>query len=65
MRESRVATRWELRGDSSHVEVLQHKDLQDLAEVLDGGTVEVLLVVVEGVPHGGERRGDQVKHTHT
>lgn len=33
------------------VEVLQDKDLQDLVEILDGGAVQVLLVVVKCVPH--------------
>lgn len=47
------------------VEVLQDEKLQDLVEVLNGGAVQVLLVVVERVPHGGERRGDEVEDVHT
>lgn len=47
------------------IEVLQNKDLQDLVQVLNGGTVQVLLVVIKSVPNGGEGGGDEVKDVDT
>lgn len=45
----------------SDVEVLQNKNLQDLVQVLNGGSVQVLLVVVKSVPNGGEGGRDEVE----
>lgn len=53
------------RHDGSDVEVLQNKNLQDLVEVLNGGAIQVLLVVVECVPHGGEGGGDEMEDAYT
>lgn len=53
------------RDGGSGVEVLQNKHLQDLVEVLNGGAIQVLLVVIERVPHGREGGGDKVEDTHT
>lgn len=47
----------------SGVEVLQNKDLQDLVQVLNGGAIQVLLIVIKCVPHGWEGGGDQVEDT--
>lgn len=47
------------------IEVLQHKHLQDLVEVHDGGAVQVLLVVIKRVPHRGEGGGDEMEDVHT
>lgn len=52
---------WRWRDSGSGVQVLQNKNLHDLVEVLNGGTIQVLLVVVERVPHGGEGRRDEVE----
>lgn len=43
------------------VEVFQNKNLQDLVEVLNGGAVQVLLVVIKSVPHRREGGGDEVE----
>lgn len=53
------------RDGGSGVEVLQNENLHDLVEVLDGGAVQVLLVVVKRVPHGREGGGDEVEDPHT
>lgn len=52
---------WACCNSGSGVEVLQNKNLQDLVQVLNGGTVQVLLVVIESVPNGGEGGGDEVE----
>lgn len=49
---------WGCRDDWPGIEVLQNKNLQDLVEVLNGGAIQVLLVVIERVPHGWEGGGD-------
>lgn len=54
-----------VQGLRIYIEVLQHKHLQDLVEVLDGGAVQVLLVVIKCVPHRGEGGGDEIKDVHT
>lgn len=54
-----------IQGLRFHVEVLQHEHLQDLVEVLDGGAVQVLLVVIKRVPHRGEGGGDEMEDVHT
>lgn len=56
---------WSCRDGGSAVEVLQNKNLQDLVEVLNGGAIQVLLVVVKRVPHGREGGGDEVEDVHT
>lgn len=49
----------------SDVEILQNKNLQDLVQVLNGGSVQVLLVVLKSVPNGGEGGGDEVEDVDT
>lgn len=49
----------------SGVEVLQNKNLQDLVQVLNGGTVQVLLVVIKSVPNSGKGGGDEVEDVDT
>lgn len=56
---------WVWRDGGSGVEVLQNKNLQDLVEILNGGAIQVLLVVIKHVPHGRERGGDKVEDTYT
>lgn len=56
---------WGCRDGGPGVEVLQNKNLQDLVEVLNGGAIQVLLVVIERVPHGREGGGDKVEDVHT
>lgn len=56
---------WGSRAGGSHVEVLQNKNLQDLVEVLNGGAVQVLLIVIESVPHRRVGGGDEVEDVHT
>lgn len=56
---------WGCRNNRPGVEVFQNKNLQDLVEVLNGGTVQVLLVVTEGVPHGREGGRDKVEDVYT
>lgn len=56
---------WACGNSRSDVEVLQNKNLQDLGEVLNGGSVQVLLVVVKSVPDGGEGGGDEVEDVDT
>ena len=56
---------WVLWVDGSGVEVLQSEELNDLVEVLDAGAIQVLLVVIERVPHGGEGGRDEVQDAHT
>ena len=56
---------WVLWVDGSGVEVLQSEELNDLVEVLDAGAIQVLLVVIERVPHGREGGRDEVQDAHT
>lgn len=56
---------WGCRDGRPGVKVLQNENLQDLVEVLNGGTVQVLLIVIEGVPHGREGRRDKVEDVNT
>lgn len=56
---------WACSNSGSGVQVLQNKNLQDLVQVLNGGTVQVLLVVIKSVPNGGERGGDEVEDVDT
>lgn len=58
-------TLWIWRNGGSGAEVLQNKNLQDLIEVLNSGTVQVLLVVIKRVPHRGKGGGDKVKDPNT
>ncbi len=44
------------------VEVLKNKDLQDLVEVADGGSIQVLLAVVKGVPHRRKRSRNEMEN---
>lgn len=53
------------RDGGPGVEVFQNKNLQDLVEVLNGGAIQVLLVVIECVPHGREGGGDEVDDLYT
>lgn len=45
------------------VQVLEDKDLQDLAEIADGGTIQILLVVIEGVPHRRKGSRNEVENS--
>lgn len=56
---------WTCRDSGPGIEVFQDEDLQDLVEVLDGGAIQVLLVVVKRVPHGREGGGDEVEDLYT
>lgn len=56
---------WACSNSGSGVEVLQNKNLQDLVEVLNGGTVQILLVVIKSVPDRGEGGGDEVEDVDT
>lgn len=56
---------WIWRNGGSGAEVLQNKNLQDLIEVLNSGTVQVLLVVIKRVPHRRKGGGDKVKDPNT
>lgn len=53
------------RDGRSGVEVLQNKNLKNLAEVLNCGAVQVLLVVLKPVPHRREAGRDEVQDPDT
>lgn len=56
---------WTCRDSGPGIEVFQDEDLQDLVEVLNGGAIQVLLVVVKRVPHRREGGGDEVEDLYT